>query len=458
MAEQVLKGAPVAKALTERGEREDDLSYERGATKRAEKVGLGLRKFVLPADCSQEWLADVIREVNEDPSIHGCLLFRPLPKTLDEVAVCAALDPAKDVDCITTGSLYGVFANRPVGFPPCTAEAVIELLDYYQVPLDGARVTVVGRSLVIGKPVSMMLQAGNATVTMCHTHTRDLAAACRDADVVVAAAGHIGTVGAACASPAGCDRCGNQLGREGRQARGGCGLRRRRAHRACHHARSRRRGLRHCGGAREARGRSGSEDGEVAVDNNMETQYGRLDKPRVEAAVREFLLAIGEDPDREGLQGTPDRVARACEEIFGGMQEDPATYLRKQFREPGNEEMVVVRDIPFSSMCEHHLLPFVGHAHVCYIPRDGRITGLSKIARCVSGFARRPQLQERLTGQIADAMGRELDPLGVLVVIEADPRSKDRDLGRARLSQERLEEPCRGAEAAGALGRMTMAL
>ena len=222
MAEQVLKGAPVAKALTERlvpqvealvekgvrptlaivrvGEREDDLSYERGATKRAEKVGLGLRKFVLPADCSQEWLADVIREVNEDPSIHGCLLFRPLPKTLDEVAVCAALDPAKDVDCITTGSLYGVFANRPVGFPPCTAEAVIELLDYYQVPLDGARVTVVGRSLVIGKPVSMMLQAGNATVTMCHTHTRDLAA-CRDADVVVAAAGHIGTVGAACASP-----------------------------------------------------------------------------------------------------------------------------------------------------------------------------------------------------------------------------------------------------------------
>ena len=156
------------------------------------------------------------------------------------------------------------------------------------------------------------------------------------------------------------------------------------------------------------------------MDNNSETQYGRLDKPRVEAAVREFLLAIGEDPDREGLQGTPDRVARACEEIFGGMQEDPAAYLRKQFHEPGNEEMVVVRDIPFSSMCEHHLLPFVGHAHVCYIPRDGRITGLSKIARCVSGFARRPQLQERLTGQIADAMVRELDPLGVLVVIEAE--------------------------------------
>ncbi len=217
-----MKGAPVAKALTERlvpqvetlvsqgvrptlaivrvGEREDDLSYERGATKSAEKVGLGLRKFALPVDCTQESLAGVIREVNEDPGIHGCLLFRPLPKTLDETAICTALDPAKDVDCITQGSLYGVFAGQPVGFPPCTAEAVVELLDYYQVPLEGAKVTVVGRSLVIGKPVSMMLQARNATVTMCHTRTRDLAAACRDADIVVAAAGHIGTVGEACAS------------------------------------------------------------------------------------------------------------------------------------------------------------------------------------------------------------------------------------------------------------------
>lgn len=148
--------------------------------------------------------------------------------------------------------------------------------------------------------------------------------------------------------------------------------------------------------------------------------YNTIDKARIEAAVREFLIGIGEDPDREGLQGTPDRVARACEEIFGGMQEDPGIYLRKQFHEPGNEEMVIVRDIPFSSMCEHHLLPFVGKAHVCYIPRDGRITGLSKIARCVSGYARRPQLQERLTSEIADAMVRELEPLGVLVVLEAE--------------------------------------
>lgn len=145
-----------------------------------------------------------------------------------------------------------------------------------------------------------------------------------------------------------------------------------------------------------------------------------VDKPRIEAAVREFLIGIGEDPDREGLQGTPDRVARACEEIFGGLGEDPGVHLRKQFHEPGNEEMVVVRDIPFSSMCEHHLLPFVGRAHVCYIPRDGHVTGLSKIARCVNGYAKRAQLQERLTAQVADALMRELDPLGVLVVIEAE--------------------------------------
>ena len=149
-------------------------------------------------------------------------------------------------------------------------------------------------------------------------------------------------------------------------------------------------------------------------------EYGKLDKERVEAAVRELLFAIGEDPDREGLQGTPDRVARACAEIFGGMQEDPGAHLRKQFQESDNEEMVVVRDIPFSSMCEHHLLPFTGRAHVCYIPRRGRITGLSKIARCVNGYARRPQVQERLTAQVADAMMRELEPLGVLVVLEAE--------------------------------------
>ena len=147
--------------------------------------------------------------------------------------------------------------------------------------------------------------------------------------------------------------------------------------------------------------------------------YNQLDKPRVEAAVRELLIAIGEDPDREGLQGTPDRVARACAEIFGGMQEDPSVHLLKQFNEPGNEDMVIVKDIPFASMCEHHLLPFTGRAHICYLPNNGKITGLSKLARCVNGYARRPQLQERLTNQIADAIVERLDARGVCVVLQA---------------------------------------
>ena len=151
-----------------------------------------------------------------------------------------------------------------------------------------------------------------------------------------------------------------------------------------------------------------------------EFTYREIDKPRAEAAVREFLIAIGEDPDREGLLETPSRVARACEEVFSGMHEDPASHLLKQFHEDQHEEMVIIRDIPFTSMCEHHLLPFVGKAHVAYIPRKGRITGLSKIARCVEGYARRPQVQERMTSQIADAIMRSLEPLGTLVVVEAE--------------------------------------
>lgn len=145
-----------------------------------------------------------------------------------------------------------------------------------------------------------------------------------------------------------------------------------------------------------------------------------VDLERAQAAMREFLLAVGEDPDRPGLVETPDRVARAATELLGGYDEQPAHHLRKQFQETDNEEMVVVRDIPFSSLCEHHILPFTGRAHVAYIPRNGRITGLSKIGRCVNGYAHRLQLQERLTAQIADAMMDEINPLGVLVVLEAE--------------------------------------
>lgn len=189
-------GVEPALAIVRVGERDDDLSYERSAVKRCAAAGIAVRKLVLPADCAQSELMDAIERVNADADIHGCLMFRPLPDHLDEAAACSALDPAKDVDGITAGSLFGVFANRAVGFPPCTAEACVRLLGHYGYELEGARATVVGRSLVIGKPVSMMLQAANATVTMCHTRTRDVPATCREADILVVAAGHVGTVGA----------------------------------------------------------------------------------------------------------------------------------------------------------------------------------------------------------------------------------------------------------------------
>jgi GTP cyclohydrolase I len=145
-----------------------------------------------------------------------------------------------------------------------------------------------------------------------------------------------------------------------------------------------------------------------------------IDHPRVEAAVREILAAVGEDPDRDGLVNTPRRVARMFEEIFAGIDDDPGQVLQVMF-EADHDEMVLVKDIPFASVCEHHLVPFIGRAHVAYIPNDdGRITGLSKLARLVDGYAKRPQVQERMTSQIADTLLRVLEPRGVLVVLEAE--------------------------------------
>ena len=145
-----------------------------------------------------------------------------------------------------------------------------------------------------------------------------------------------------------------------------------------------------------------------------------IDQERVERAVREILLAIGEDPDRDGLSQTPARVARSYVEIFAGMRQNPEDVLTTTF-EIGHEELILVRDIEVYSTCEHHLVPFHGVAHVGYIPgRDGRVTGLSKLARLVDVYARRPQVQERMTSQIADAMVEHLKPLGVLVVIECE--------------------------------------
>ncbi len=144
-----------------------------------------------------------------------------------------------------------------------------------------------------------------------------------------------------------------------------------------------------------------------------------MDKEKIVKAVREILIAVGENPDREGLRETPLRVANMYEEIFAGLSEDPKKHL-KFFDEASNDEMVIVRDIPFSSMCEHHLLPFAGKAHIAYIPSDNKIIGLSKLARIVDNFAKKPQVQERLTHDIADFLNDNLKPKGVAVIMEAE--------------------------------------
>ncbi|MCD7820667.1 MAG: bifunctional 5,10-methylenetetrahydrofolate dehydrogenase/5,10-methenyltetrahydrofolate cyclohydrolase [Clostridiales bacterium] len=219
----ILKGAPVAAALNRRtqalceelntrgivptlavvrvGAREDDLSYERGVVKRCESLGVAVQKFVLDAQATQEELLAVIDKINRDTALHGCLLFRPLPPQMDDRQVRAALAPEKDVDGITDLSLAGVFTNAPVGFPPCTAQACAEILDFYGIDLTGKRVTVVGRSLVVGKPAAMLLDKRNATVTMCNSRTRDLPNLCREADVVVVAMGKMGAIGGDCLRP-----------------------------------------------------------------------------------------------------------------------------------------------------------------------------------------------------------------------------------------------------------------
>jgi GTP cyclohydrolase IA len=157
-----------------------------------------------------------------------------------------------------------------------------------------------------------------------------------------------------------------------------------------------------------------------AEDAEAEVQSRAVDLPRIEHAVREILLAIGENPDRDGLRETPRRVARMYEEIFSGLGADPGEHLSVVF-EADHDEMVMVKDIPVYSVCEHHLVPWFGRAHVAYIPNDdGRITGLSKLARLIDGFSKRPQVQERLTTQVADKIESVLAPRGVLVVVEAE--------------------------------------
>ena len=173
------------------GERPDDLSYENGATKRAELLGVAVEKVVLPEDVSKEELLKTIDEINANDKIHGVLMFRPLPKHLkaDQDEICNRLDPRKDVDGMTDGSNAGVFMGKKLGFAPCTPAACMEILDHYGIDCTGKKAVVIGRSLVVGKPAAMMLMGKNATVTVCHTRTKDVPSVTREADIVISAAG-----------------------------------------------------------------------------------------------------------------------------------------------------------------------------------------------------------------------------------------------------------------------------
>jgi len=210
---QLLKGADVVGAMNERmaveagalkakgitptlaiirvGDRPDDISYERGATKRCGAVGVEVRSITLSADVAQAELMQCLTALNDDESVHGILIFRPLPKHLDEVAICAALKPEKDVDGITEGSLAGVFTGSGKGFAPCTAQACIEILDHYGIDCKGKRAVVIGRSLVVGKPAAIMLMGKHATVTVCHTRTIDIPLISRGAEILIVAAGRM---------------------------------------------------------------------------------------------------------------------------------------------------------------------------------------------------------------------------------------------------------------------------
>jgi len=220
---EILKGAPVAEAICENvrersaalraagcaptlalvrvGANDADVYYERGAMKRCQSVGVDIKNCIFPEDITEPELIAAIEELNRDDSVHGVLIFRPLPRHISDSAVCNTLTPDKDVDGITEGSMAGVFTGSGRGWCPCTAEACATLLDHYGVDCTGKRVCVVGRSLVIGKPVSQLMLKRNATVTVCHTRTVDLPSETKRADVIIAAAGHIGTIGLEHISP-----------------------------------------------------------------------------------------------------------------------------------------------------------------------------------------------------------------------------------------------------------------
>ena len=190
------KGVTPRLAVIRLGEDPGDMAYERSILRNCEKLGCAAQSMALPPDISQEALIDRIEQVNADPSIHGCLLLRPLPKHMDSAKVCDALAPEKDLDGMGCRALGALFAGREDAFAPCTAQACLEMLKYYGIDPAGKRAAVVGRSLVIGRPVGQLLLHADATVTLCHSRTPDLPAVCREADILIVAVGRAGMIGA----------------------------------------------------------------------------------------------------------------------------------------------------------------------------------------------------------------------------------------------------------------------
>lgn len=183
------KGVNPHLAIVRVGARPDDLAYERGARKRMDTIGIASTVFEFPADIKQETFEGEFRRINDDKDIHGILLFRPLPKHLNEEPLKEIINPLKDIDCMGPINIAKVFSGDESGFAPCTPEAVVEMLDYYNIDVTGKKVVLLGRSMVVGKPLSILILKKNATVTICHTKTRDLEKVCREADIIIAAAG-----------------------------------------------------------------------------------------------------------------------------------------------------------------------------------------------------------------------------------------------------------------------------
>ena len=189
------KGVTPTLGIIRVGAKGPDLSYEKGATKRCEEVGAAVKVYELAEDVTQDKLIATIKSANDDKGVHGILLFRPLPKHIDDNAACGAILPAKDMDGITDGSQAGIYSDSGKGFPPCTADSVMHILDHYKIDPSGKKVVVLGRSTVIGKPVSMLLLKRNGTVTICHSKTANLPATVKEADIVVVAMGRALSVG-----------------------------------------------------------------------------------------------------------------------------------------------------------------------------------------------------------------------------------------------------------------------